>query len=374
MGRTKKAEAAAVEVPAEVVSIKGFDADLKCRGFQFEVGKTYEVKGKVVACENGFHAVDAECPFHVWDFYPIVGEDGRLTRYAEVVQSGAMDRQEDEQKRGTKIASASITIKAELSLPDFIRRAVNTIIEATKGKGDNPSGDSAQIGSSGYSAQIGSSGDSAQIGSSGHYAQIGSSGDYAQIGSSGYSARIGSSGDSAQIGSSGHYAQIGSSGDSARIGSSGDSARIGSSGDSALIGSSGDSALIGSSGDYAQIGSSGYSALIGSSGDSAQIGSSGHYAQIGSSGDYARIGSSGDSARIGSSGYSARIDASGKDSVIASAGVATRASGAAGTWMSLAEFVDGKCVGFATGCIGQDGLEPGVSYVAKGGKLVHVSP
>ena len=123
MGRTKNAEAAAVEAPAEVVSIKGFDADLKCRGFQFEVGKTYEAKGKVVACENGFHAVDAESPFHVWDFYPIVGEDGRLTRYAEVVQYGAMDRQDDEHKRGTKIASASITIKAELTLPDFIKLA-----------------------------------------------------------------------------------------------------------------------------------------------------------------------------------------------------------------------------------------------------------
>jgi hypothetical protein len=169
------------------------------------------------------------------------------------------------------------------------------------------------------------------------------------------------SGYSAQIGSSGNYAQIGSSGDYAQIGSSGYSARIGSSGYSAQIGSSGDYAKIGSSGDYAQ---------IGSSGDYAQIGSSGDYAQIGSSGDYAQIGSSGYSAQIGSSGNSARIKASGENSVISSAGIATEAEGAPGTWISLAEFKDGNCIGFATGCIGQDGLLPDVFYTAKDGKLI----
>ena len=175
-----------------------------------------------------------------------------------------MDRQDGDNKRGTKIASASITISAELSLPDFIRRAVDAIVNATKGKG----GDAA----------------------------------------SSYSARIGSSGD---------YARIGSSGNSARIGSSGDSAQIGSSG------------------------------------NSARIGSSGYYAQIGSSGN------------------SAQIVACGEHAVIASAGRNATATGAAGTWIALAEFDDnGKCIGFATGCIGQDGLEPDTAYVANGGKLV----
>lgn len=45
--------------------------------------------------------------------------------------------------------------------------------------------------------------------------------------------------------------------------------------------------------------------------------------------------------------------------------------GAAGTWMSVAEYDrDGKCIGFATGCVGVDGIEPNTYYVAKGGKLV----
>jgi len=335
--------------PASVVSIKGFDHELKCRGVQFEVGKTYTVEGKIIACQNGFHAVSTDSPFHVWDFYPVVDDQGRLSRYAEVTQSGDMDSEKVES--GTKIASASLTVNVELSLPDFIKRAVSWIVDATKGK--DKSGGSARIGSSGYCAQIGSSGD---------YVRIGSSGGSAQIGSSGYSAQIGSSGDSARIGSSGGSAQIGSSGDSARIGSSGGSARIGSSGDYVRIGSSGD---------YVQIGSSGGSARIGSSGDYVRIGSSGDSARIGSSGYYARIGSSGDSARIGSSGYSAQIVAEGKKAVVACAGKDATVTGADGAWISIAEYnPDGDCTGFASGCIGKDGLKPGVPYIAKGGKLV----
>ena len=335
-----------------ITSYKGFDKNMKCRGFQYEVGKEYEMDGEVKCCNQGFHA--CKSPMEVWDYYDMLD-----SRYAEVEQSGKIDAGEN----STKVCSSRIKIKAELKLADIINIGVEWLKDITspsKVKADGvlndngnrrkqigSSGDSAKIGSSGYYAQIGSSGDSAKIGSSGDYAKIGSSGDYAQIGSSGdsaqigssgYYAKIGSSGDSAKIGSSGDSAQIGSSGYYAKIGSSGDSAKIGSSGDYAKIGSSGDYAQIGSSGDSAKIGSSGYYAKIGSSGDSAKIGSSGDYAKIGSSGDSAKIGSSGDSAQIGSSGDYAQIDSTGEDSVIMCAGNSSRAKAKVGSWITLAEW------------------------------------
>jgi hypothetical protein len=46
---------------------KGFDKDLKCRGFQYEVGKTYECKGGVVLCENGFHF--CKDPKQIYGYY-----------------------------------------------------------------------------------------------------------------------------------------------------------------------------------------------------------------------------------------------------------------------------------------------------------------
>ena len=275
----------------KIIAYKGFDKNLKCRDFQYEVGKEYEMDGDIKCCERGFHA--CESPLEVFDHYDMLN-----SRFAEVEQSGEIDKEES----STKVCSSRVKVKAELKLADIINLGVEWIKDVTspsklKKETDlNDNGNnSAQIGSSGYYAQIGSSGDSAQIGSSGYYAQIGSSGYYAKIGSSGDSAQIGSSGDSAKIGSSGYYAKIGSSGDSAKIGSSGDSAQIGSSGDSAKIGSSGDSAQIGSSGDSAQIGSSGYYAKIGSSGDSAQIESTGNHSVVMAAGNNsiakAKIGS-----------------------------------------------------------------------------------
>ena len=213
----------------KIITYKGFDKDFKCRGFQYEVGNTYETDDDIACCNRGFHA--CESPMEVFDYYDML-----TSRFAEVEQSGKIDKE----AASTKTCSSRIKIKAELKLADIINLGVEWLKEITspsKIEANNTSndGDSAKIGSSGDYAKIGSSGDSAQIGSSGYYAQIGSSGDSAKIGSSGNSAQIGSSGDSAQIGSSGDSAKIGSSGDSAKIGSSGDYAQIGSSGQDSVI-------------------------------------------------------------------------------------------------------------------------------------------
>ena len=138
-----------------MLAYKGFNADFTCRGFRFEVGETYTVAGKIVACRNGFHA--CENPFDVWSYYPVVADDGSMARYAEVEMSGATA------KDGDKIAAAEITINAELRLPEFVKRAVAAIVSATKGKGDNHSGDSARISSSGGSARVNAEGANAVI-------------------------------------------------------------------------------------------------------------------------------------------------------------------------------------------------------------------
>lgn len=246
----------------KVIAYKGFNKDLTCRGFQYEIGKEYEEE-EVSVCKSGFHA--CENPFDVLDYYG----DILNNRFCKVEQSGTIEKENEKQ------VSSKIKVVAEIGFTGLFKAGVERIkeitnptpiIDETKGKNNKD-----KIGSTRYSAKIGSSGDSAKIGSSGDGAQIGSSGNSAKIGSSGYSAQIGSSGYYAQIGSSGNSAKIGSSGNSAKIGSSGNSAKIGSSGNYAQIVSSGDSAKIGSSGDGAQIDSTGEDSVICCAGDGSLV-------------------------------------------------------------------------------------------------------
>ena len=145
----------------KIITYKGFDKDFKCRGFQYEVGNTYETDDDIACCNRGFHA--CESPMEVFDYYDML-----TSRFAEVEQSGKIDKE----AASTKTCSSRIKIKAELKLADIINLGVEWLKEITspsKIEANNTSND----------------GDSAKIGSSGDYAQIGSSGDYAQIGSSG---------------------------------------------------------------------------------------------------------------------------------------------------------------------------------------------
>ena len=162
-----------------IQAYKGFDSNLTCRGFQYEVGKEYTHEGKVNACNKGFHA--CKNPFDVLNYYSNFTE----MRYCTVEQSGEIDKEQD------KIASSKIKIKAEIGWDGLFNAGIgylkkNTGPSKIKDGDFNDNGDDcAKNGSSDFYAQIGSSGYSAQIGSSGNYAQIGSSGDDAEIKSEG---------------------------------------------------------------------------------------------------------------------------------------------------------------------------------------------
>ena len=57
---------------------KAFNKDLTCRGFQYEIGKTYEMEEEPIACKRGFHAcTEFDDLFHHYKY-------GKETRICEV--------------------------------------------------------------------------------------------------------------------------------------------------------------------------------------------------------------------------------------------------------------------------------------------------
>ena len=120
-----KPEPVAQAAPAPFVTYKGFDKNLQCRGFQYEIGATYDNGGAPVErCGPGaFHS--CEHPLDILNYYPPI--DGN--RFASVSTGGEVAR---EPGSDTKIASAKITINAELSLGELGRSAMKWVADMAK--------------------------------------------------------------------------------------------------------------------------------------------------------------------------------------------------------------------------------------------------
>ena len=138
----------------KIITYKGFNKDLTCRGFQYEVGKEYEHNGNVEVCESGFHA--CENPFDVLNHYG----DILNHRYCIVEQSGDIQQKQD------KTASSKIKIKAEIGFPGLFKAGVEWLKEVTNPEKIKPTTPELHD-NGGYNAQIGSSGDNAKIDSTG---------------------------------------------------------------------------------------------------------------------------------------------------------------------------------------------------------------
>lgn len=104
---------------------KGFDKDLKCRNFQYEVGKAYEEKDAQI-CKTGFHA--CENPLEVFRYYPPCNGH----RYCEVEQSGTLSKSGD----SFKVASTKIKVGAELGLQGLIQAGISFILNKINQKDD----------------------------------------------------------------------------------------------------------------------------------------------------------------------------------------------------------------------------------------------
>ena len=102
---------------------KGFDKDLKCRDFQYEIGKEY-TEEKADICNCGFHA--CEFPMDVFGYYPPSD-----SRYCEVELEANNQSSDDSKRVGKKIS-----VKAEIGIAGIIKAGVEYIKEQVNWEDD----------------------------------------------------------------------------------------------------------------------------------------------------------------------------------------------------------------------------------------------
>ena len=99
---------------------KGFTKDMKCRGFQFEEGKTYEVP-EASLCEKSFHA--CEKPLDVFAYY-----DPANSVFHEVELEDVDPWRSDD----SKVCAKKIKIGARLSIADLVKADVEYTLSKIK--------------------------------------------------------------------------------------------------------------------------------------------------------------------------------------------------------------------------------------------------
>lgn len=102
---------------SKVYGFKGYDKDLKCRGYQFEVGKTYEHEGEAVTCKSGFHF--CEYPLDVFGYYPPAD-----SRYTMVTGEGCAD---NGGQGDTKVCASKLTIGAEIGISGIVKATIEYV-------------------------------------------------------------------------------------------------------------------------------------------------------------------------------------------------------------------------------------------------------
>ena len=96
---------------------KGFDKNMRCRGFQYVEGEMYTQPGEIGVCVNGFHA--CSLPLDVLSYYPV--RDGNL--YHEVKLDGISENDGGD----SKVAAREITVGVALNLVELIKAHVDAV-------------------------------------------------------------------------------------------------------------------------------------------------------------------------------------------------------------------------------------------------------
>ncbi len=283
MTRKKK-----TEVEEIVTAYKGFKQDLTCRGYQFEIGGTYKHEGEVEACASGFHS--CEYPLDVFGYYA-PGD----SRFAIVKASGQLSRHDDD----SKIASATLVVEAEISMPTMISRAIDWIM--------------ARLDSS---VEQTVAGDTAS-----------------------------NTGDQSAASNTGNRSAASNTGDQSAASNTGNRSAASNTGDQSAASNTGNRSAASNTGYQSAASNTGYQSAASNTGDQSAASNTGYQSAASNTGDYSAA------------------EVSGKESVAASLGIEGRARASAGSAIVLCHRDDkGHLIHIRASKVGENGVKPDTWY------------
>jgi hypothetical protein len=150
---------------------KGFDKNMKCRDFQYEIGKTYIHEGDTKACHSGFHA--CEYPLDVFGYYPPAD-----SVYCETEQDGKISKHDDD----SKVASSEIKVIGSIDIAGMIKAAIDfTLSRCDKTKEQHATGYQSASSATGDLSASSATGDRSASSATGDQSASSATGNYSSV-------------------------------------------------------------------------------------------------------------------------------------------------------------------------------------------------
>ncbi len=298
-----KKKAASEEV---VTAYKGFKQDLTCRGYQFEIGGTYKHEGEVEACASGFHS--CEYPLDVFGYYA-PGD----SRFAIVKASGQLSRHDDD----SKIASATLVVEAEISMPTMISKAIDWIMarldssveQTVVGDTASNTGDYSAASNTGNRSAASNTGNRSAASNTGYQSAASNTGDYSAASNTGYQSAASNTGYQSAASNTGDYSAASNTGNRSAASNTGD------------------------------------------------------YSAASNTGNRSAASNTGNRSAASNTGYQSAAEVSGQESVAASLGIEGRARASAGSAIVLCHRDnEGRLIHIRASKVGENGVKPDTWY------------
>ena len=204
---------------------KGFDKDLKCRDFQYEIGKTYE-EPTAELCEKGFHA--CEYPLDVFGYYA----PGDMSRYCEVDLDEVIDKKnsEDSKRCGKKIA-----VKAEIGIAGLVKAAVEyTMEKAIPEKSEHATGDYSAASVTGLRSAVSATGLLSAVSATGDYSAVSATGLRSAVSATGLRSAVSATGWRSAASATGDYSAVSATGWLSAASATGDYSAVSATGEESV--------------------------------------------------------------------------------------------------------------------------------------------
>nr|DAL33804.1 MAG TPA_asm: hypothetical protein [Caudoviricetes sp.] len=326
---------------------KATDKDMKCRGFQYELGKTAEVDGDAKLCERGLHA--CEMPLDVLGYY--VPGDG--SRYFEAELEDVSDEMHSDD---TKRVGKKLTLSAEIGIPGLVKAQVeyvkaqcdfdNAIKKANSEKENHATGESGAASATGWRGAA------------------------SATGVRGAASATGESGAASATGVRGAASATGVRGAASATGVRGAASATDESGAASATGWRGAASATGERGAAPATGERCAASATGERGAASATGVSGAASATGERGAASATGESGAASATGERGAAS---ATGKGCVAMATGLYGRVMGEIGNAVVCVERnTNGEIASILSAIVDGETLKPGVWYTVKNGEWVEV--